>query len=308
MKNIFLVTFSFIIFSSSLFCQMDVNLTADSLLKRLVTESDVVGVSGAYSFAGNTIWKSSNGYSDRENKILFSDTTLTRTASIAKPMTAVAIMQLVEQGKLDLDLPIQHYLPEYPIKKKGSITTRHLLTHTSGMAGYKSGKEAQTTKEFRNLKEASEVFEKRKLKFKPGTKFSYTTYGYVVLGQIIETVSGLSYEDYMQTNIWNRVNMKNTGVEKYKDTYPNKSKLYQKRKNKVKDGQKNNLSNRIPGGGFYSTVNDILKFGNGLLENTFIADSTFQLMMEMNALKKEGNPYGLGWYLYGPAGNQKGVI
>ena len=109
------------------------------------------------------------------------------------------------------------------------------------------------------------VFENRKLDFTPGTDFGYSTYGYVVLGLIIEKISGISFEEYLQEHIWNKAGMSNTGIEKYGIDYPNKSALYHYEKKKTVDGTKNNLSNRVPGGGVYSTLQVILKFGNGIL-------------------------------------------
>jgi CubicO group peptidase (beta-lactamase class C family) len=277
-------------------------------LESLYSDHQLMGVSAAYSIDNKIIWQHSMGYADQENTIPFTERTLNRTASIAKPMTAIAIMQLVENGQIDLDVPIQTYLPNYPTKKKGTITVRHLLTHSSGIDAYKNAKEAETQKEYPTLTDATEVFSKRKLKFTPGTDFFYTTYGYVVLGLIIEVVSGLSYEEYMKQNIWDKVGMASTGVEKYNVNYTNKSQLFHHEKGKTRLGKKNNLSSKVPGGGIYSTVEDLLKFGNGVVNNTFVKAATLEQMIEVNGLKKDGNPYGFGWFLYGPAPHQNVVI
>ena len=173
--------FSFFLGLSPLTIQSQADyLEEEKLVENFVAEG-VVGISAGYSIDGEIKWKTAKGFMDRDKEVLFRPNTLSRTASIAKPMTSVAIMQLVEQGKLDLDVQIQTYLPDYPVKKKGTITIRHLLNHTSGIPGYKNGKERQNQKQFDNLWDATQVFAKRKLQFEPGTEFSYTTYGYVVL-------------------------------------------------------------------------------------------------------------------------------
>ncbi len=281
---------------------------ADQLLKKMVSEKNIVGISAGYAIDGVVKWQNSFGHSNLAEKIPFTETTLTRTASIAKCMTAIAVMQLVEQGLIDLDAPIQHYLPEFPEKKEGDITTRQLLAHTSGIDAYESAKEAESKIDYPNLKEAINVFQDRDLLFKPGTDFFYTTYGYVVLGRIIEAVSQSSFEEYMQKNIWDKAGMENTGVEKFSATYKNKSSLYHFQKKKTKAAKKNNLSNRTPGGGFYTTLNDLIKFGNAVIENKLIKEGAFHLMIEKQFEEKEGNPYGFGWFLYGPKPNENVVI
>ncbi|MBK8555435.1 MAG: beta-lactamase family protein [Lewinellaceae bacterium] len=280
---------------------------ADALLKTLQSKG-ITGVAAGYSIDGATIWDNAVGFSCEDKGILFTDSTLTRTASLAKPMTAVAVLQLAEQGRLDLDAPIQQYLPQFPKKEKGDITTRQLLSHTSGISQYQSTKEIENTQNFETLEDAMKVFQDRPLLFEPGTNFFYTSYGYVVLGRIIEKISGQSFEAYMQINIWDKAGMRHTGIEKVGVTYPNKSCLYHRKKRRAKPAKQNDLSNRIPAGGFYSTVGDMLKFGNALLEGKLIGDSTFQLMTENQFAQKEGNPYGLGWFFYAPKPHENAVI
>lgn len=280
----------------------------DEKMKLFVSSNKMKGVSAAYSVAGETIWKEENGYSDDDGKIAFTSQTLTRTASIAKPMTAIAIMQLMEHEKLDIDDPLSKYVPGLPPSIADKITIRQLLGHTSGIGGYGSGDEAETTKEYATLKEAVELFKDRDLLFEPGTDFNYSTYGYVMLGRVIEEVSGLTYEEYLQKNIWDVAKMSNTGVEKYGVKYENKSSLFHCKKKKAKKAKQNNLSNRIPGGGFYSTVEDLMKFGNAILENKFISEKSLVRMCQSHGMKKEGNPYGMGWYLYGGKENPGALI
>lgn len=283
--------------------------SADLVVESLISEDIVIGLVAGYSVNGEIKWQSALGYSDRENKTNMELNTITRPASIAKSMTAIAVMQLVEQGLVDLDAPIQTYIPDYPTHKKTQITTRHLLSHTSGIDGYKNGKEAQTTKTYATMAKAVDVFKNRKLLFEPGSRFSYTTYGYTVLGLLIEKVSGLTFEQYMQENIWDKADMKHTGVEKYGIEILNASKLYHRvKKGKIKKSTANNLSNRIPGGGFYITLEDMFKFGHAVLNNTLVSQSTLDLMRQHHSLEKEANAYGFGWFLYNPKPNEGAII
>lgn len=221
-------------------------------------------------------------------------------ASIAKPMTAIGIMQLVEKEKVDLDAPLQTYLSDFPEKKEGTITLRQLLQHASGIPAYAKMKEQENTQDYPDLKAAMDIFQNRELLSKPGAEFNYTSYGYVVLGRVIEEVSGMSYEAYMQKNIWDPAGMSQTGIEVYQSDHPEKTSIYHRKKaGKIKLAQETNLSDRIPGGGLYATVEDLLRFGEAVLNNKLISETSLQAMMQDSGLKKEENAYGLGWYLYG---------
>lgn len=288
----------------------DGKIKADQLLEKSIKEKIFTGVTAGISINGKREWMAAKGYSNVATKKAMDIKTITRTASIAKSMTAVAVMQLFEQGLIDLDAPIQTYIPDFPKKTAGDITTRQLLYQTSGIAGYASGKEAQTTKNYESLTDAVEVFKNRDLLHQPGSAFYYSTYNYVTLGLIIEKVSGLTYEAYMTKNIWEKAGMSNTGVEKYQSQYANKSSLYHRnKKGKIKFANKeNNLSNRIPGGGFYSCVEDMLRFGEAIINHELISEETFQMMIQKSAVEKAGNPYGLGWFMYGGKENHRDCI
>ncbi len=284
--------------------------TVQELLDKIVAEKMVMGVVAGYAINGETIEQASTGFADKSAAQQFELDTKLRMGSIAKPMTALAIMQLVEQGLLNLDEPIQTYISEYPVHPKTQITTRHLLSHTSGISGYKDGRESNTTMEYPSLSKALDLFKDRDLLFEPGTQYAYTTYGYTVLGVVIERVSGQSFEDYMQENIFDKAGMTHTGVEKFGVKVNNKSVLYTRNngKGKAKEAKENNLSNRIPGGGFYTTLGDMLAFGNAVLNHVFVKEETLTLMRQHHSLEKENNSYGFGWFLYHPKPNVGGII
>ena len=308
MKNLIIVI-TFLLSTVNLFGQeVTFQTKGNDLIKSAVEENQTIGIVAGFSINGEIKWQEGAGYSDLKNKTAFDTTTITRVASIAKPMTAIAIMQLHEQGKLKLDEPIQTYLPTFPKKKEGEITVRHLLQHSSGIDGYKNNKEQENKTNYATLSDAVSKFKDRNLVATPGESFYYTTYGYVVLGLIIEKVSGMSYESYLQTNIWDKVQMTNTGIEYFDKVIPDKSMIYHRdSKGRIKEAEQTNLSDRIPGGGIYSTVTDMLKFGDAILNNSLIKESTFRMMTEDPKLKIQGNGYGFGWYLYGENPNYGNV-
>lgn len=281
---------------------------AQALVEELVTEKGNIGVAAGYAVGTDSSWVHAAGYACEKEGRPFTDTTLTRIASISKNLTAVAVMQLVEKGRIDLDAPIQRYYPEFPKKAKGEITTRQLLAHTSGISPYMNEQEIENTTEYPRLEDAVGVFRNRPLSFEPGSRYLYTSYGYVLLGRIIEKVSGLDFEAYMKANILDPAGMTQTSVERAGLSYSDKSCLYFKKKKKAKEVGANNLSNRIPGGGYQSTLQDLMKFGQALLDGRLIRQQTLESMLVSQPVEYEGNRYGLGWYFYGPAGYENLVI
>ena len=288
----------------------DAEIKANQLIQQTIEEKVFTGVTAGISIQSNRVWLRAEGHSNKAANEAMKVQTIVRTASIAKSMTAVAIMQLVEQGLIDLEAPIQTYIPDYPKKKGGTILVKHLLYQTAGIPNYASVKEVQTQKNYATLAAAVEVFKNRDLQHAPGSAFAYATYNYVILGLVIEQVSGLPYETYMTKNIWEKAGMQHTGVEKYQSEYANKSSLYHRnKKGKIKLASKeNNLSNRIPGGGFYSTVEDLLRFGEAILNNELISAKSLEMMLTKSNVEKPGNPYGMGWFMYGGEANPSGCF
>ena len=209
-------------------------------------------------------------------------------------------MQLSESGRVDPDTAIQAYIPEFPVKPEGQITVRQLLTHTSGIGDYKSARERENTRQYDNLEEVAAVFMDRDLVAPPGSQFYYSSYNYVLLGIVIERTSGMSFGEYMKTHIWEPAGMETTGIERAGSEPDGIASLYHRNeKGKINQVDRTNLSNRIPGGGVYSTTTDMLLFCGALLNNTLLQQSTLESMFIDPGLKNEGNGYGMGWYLYG---------
>ena len=131
----------------------------------------------------------------------------------------------------------------------------------------------------------------------------------MVLGILIEKVSGQSYESYMQEQIWDKANMSRTGLANFGEAHSNTASLYHRdKKGNLKASEENDLSNRTSGGGFYSTVGDLLKFGNALLNNSLVKEETLKLMTSHHSLEKVNNSYGFEFYLYGQEPNVGSII
>ncbi len=280
---------------------------ADTMLNDAIQHEEHVGLTAGIFADGQIAWTGGAGYRNLKSQAPANGDMVNRIASISKSMTAVAIMQLVEKGKVDLDASLQTYVADYPIKPEGEITIRQLLTHTSGVPHYKGSQDGFSRKEYKNLNKAMNRFKKRDLKGTPGKLYQYTTYGYVLLGLVIEKSSGMSYETYMKKNIWDVAGMYNTSVEHKKQKVTNKSRFYKmNKKGRLKKDIKSNLSMKVPGGGIQSTAGDLLKFGQAIFDHKLISKETLDKMFYDPKLKGRGNPYIFGFFLY--ADDERGRI
>ena len=270
---------------------------ADSIVNNAVLMNDFIGVSAGVYKEDCGSYLAQAGYRQKSKLLKMEKHSLHRTASIAKSITAVAIMQLVERGVLNLDVPIQQYLPEYPKKPEGDITIRQLLKHTSGVKHYSSYWDGISFTHYDNMIHALDEFKDRPLGFVPGTSYEYTTYGYTILGAIIEKVMGVSYAEHMSNNVLIPAGMENTYVEESDKEYNNKSGLYIKLAGRYIKSPKTDLSVKVPGGGFITTAEDLLLFGKAILDHTLLDSSTFSQMVTGLDTLKRGLPYGFGWFV-----------
>ncbi len=281
---------------------------ANAIVNEYMHSNSFLGVAAGLYIENCGTYLSGAGFSDKKAQKRADSNMLARIASITKPMTAMAIMQLYEKGLLDLDKPIQTYLQEFPKKAKGAITIRQLLKHTSGISHYTSKWDAMSFTKYSSLVDALNAFKEKELAFEPGTQYMYSSYGYTVLGAIIEKVSQMSYGAYMKKNIWDKAGMSNTSLEE-QQVYANKSRLYLKIKSTYIKSPKTDLSIIYPAGGVQSTAKDLLKFGEAVLSHKLIDSTSLDMMFQATdalAPAKGDDPYGFGWSVYDDP--QKGRI
>jgi CubicO group peptidase (beta-lactamase class C family) len=286
---------------------------------------NIPGLSVAIAVGNQIVYSNGFGMADLENSIPAKAATVYRTASIAKPMTAVAVMRLAEQGKLDLDAPIQKYCRAFP-EKNYPVTARQLLGHLAGVRHYKARNESAGTEHFFTLTDSLKFFKDDPLLFEPGTKYSYTTFGYSVLGCAIESASGVSYEEYMRDNVWKPAGMEQTGIDDHFRLIPNRARGYmQLRENdlaqlpphlkaQVKAGdllnaQLHDTSMKIPGGGIASTAVDLVKFAIAVNTDKLLKPATREQMWFVQKTKDgKETGYALGWSIGQTAEGMKLVM
>ncbi|MDQ3685322.1 MAG: beta-lactamase family protein [Acidobacteriota bacterium] len=247
------------------------------------------------------------GMADLEHFAPAKAPTVYRIASISKPITAVAVMQLVESGKLDLDAPIQKYVPNFPTKAH-PVTTRQLLAHLSGIRHYQ-GNENDSTRHYANLTEALAIFKDDPLQHAPGERFTYSTYGYTLLGTIIEGASGMSYTDYLRERVFKPVGMTRTRADNVFDIVLNRAQGYGRTSSgELRNAALDDTSYKIPGGGLVSSAEDLANFALAVQSGKLIKSQTFEQMSQrQKMLAGQETPYGLGWFVGGREGGRGGV-
>ena len=253
---------------------------------------------------GATQWVRGYGYADLENKVPATAISAYRYASVQKPMTAVAVLQLVERGKIDLDADIREYVPYFP-NKGHRITPRQLLGHIAGIPDYASEANEHLT-EHKTTREAIALFADRALIAEPGTRFKYTSYGYNLLGAAIETASGKPYADYMRDQVWGPAGMTSTRMEDPAVLIPNRVRGYRFVDGQVRNSEFVDVSSRFAAGASRGTVPDLLRFGTALSEGRLISPASMALMrtpMRTRDGKIAGFPrtdgYAMGWSVLG---------
>ena len=274
----------------------------ESLVTRFQYSHSVPGVSAAAVLDGKRVWSEGFGVADMENYVPATSSTLYRLGSISKPITAVAAMQLWEQGKLDLDAPIQKYCPAFP-QKQSSITTRELLAHLSGIRHYHMPEtpddpEVANTKHFDNpIADGMKFFAADPLLDPPGTKFHYSTHGYTVVGCVIEGASGEKYVNYVHEHIFVPAEMNSTQVDDRYAVVAHRTRFYSLNKSgSVMNADFLDSSYKIPGGGLLSSADDLAQFAVALLSDILVKPATRDLMWSaQHTSDGKPSPYGLGW-------------
>ena len=270
---------------------------ADSLIQDEMKKQNIAGLTLAIVVDKKIAVSRGYGFADVENQAPVTTATRFRTGSIAKPMTATAAMALYQAGKLDLDAPVQKYCPAFPTKQ-WTITTRELLGHLSGIRHYKEdNSDFLSTKHYAHISDAFEMFATDPLLFEPGTKMQYTTFGYDVVGCVIEGASGEDFVRALDALVLTPAGMTSTRTDDVLAIIAHRSRPY----TVAADHTLHNsvfvdTSNKIPGGGLVSTADDLARFAIALESGRLLSSSTTQLMWTSQKTSDgKATGYGYGW-------------
>lgn len=281
---------------------------ADKINEIAQLYTDYEGFNGAILVAheGEVIFKKGYGWADMEWDLANTSDTKFRLASVTKPFTSMLIMQLVADGTLDLHTPIINYLPDYPKTNGEQITIHHLLTHTSGtVRDYEDNIPLNKYPDRQRPGRLVQEFSGLTLEFTPGEKFAYSNSGYMVLGYIIETVTGETYETVLQERILTPLGMKNTGVDKRRPLLKRRAKGHFKGFGDYYNSDYVDMSNIPAVGNMYSTVEDLFLLDQALYTEALLPQKYVEMLFtEYVADGDYGGHHGYGWELIDkPIGN-----
>lgn len=265
------------------------------VIDSLMSAQNIPGIQIAVSVNNELVWSQGFGYSDVENKVALWPYTKMRIGSVSKTLTSYALGQLIQEGLLNEELPVQNYVPYFPLKKH-AINTRQVAGHLAGFRHYR-GNEFYINENYRSVKEGIEYFMDDTLLYKPGDHYNYSSWGWNLISAVIEGASQIGFLEYMQNNVFNLIGMNGTYADKFEDIIPNRTHYYELDKSgSIKNAPFVDNSIKWAGGGFLSTAEDLLKFGNYIMfESNFSHETLDKLWKSQKTSAGELTNYGMGW-------------
>lgn len=259
-------------------------------------KSDEPGATALIAHNGQIIYERAFGMANLELQVPMHVDNVFRIGSITKQFTAVAILQLMEEGRLDLQDEITKYIPDYPTQGQ-KITIENLLTHTSGIQDYARMKD---TKQRGNLdftpREMIDYFKNQPMRFIPGSKWEYSNSGYFLLGYIIEAITGKTYSKYLEDNIFKPLGMKNTSYASDRRLTKNRANGYSKGDDGFENAAYLSMTQPYAAGGIQSTAEDIFLWNKALLSSKLITKESLNRAWTPHLLTDGMKThYGYGW-------------
>jgi len=253
------------------------------------------GLSVAVGLDGEVVWAEGFGYADLENRVPVWPSTKFRIASISKPVTAAALGILLEEDRLDLDAPVQRYVPGFP-EKRWPITTRQLGGHLAGIRHYRGSENLNRT-HYDDVVDGLEIFSADPLVHEPGTEYLYSSYGWNLISAVIQGVAGEPFLDYMRRKVFDPLAMNETVAEHVDSLIYHRARFYLRGEDgRIINAPYVDISNKWAGGGFLSTASDLVRFGLAHFGEEFLKPETVRLFWTSQKTQRgEETGYGIGW-------------
>jgi D-alanyl-D-alanine carboxypeptidase len=278
----------------------------DDIVKAHLKKSKAPAASFAVIRNGKVVKSAGYGLANVEHKVPATKKTVYQLGSITKQFTAVAVMMLVEAGKLNVDEAVSNILADLPASWSG-VTVRHLLTHTSGITGYTSLPNFQSM-ERKDVTHAEVIksVASLPLEFKPGEKWNYSNTGYYLLGMIIEKLSAKGYSGYLQEKIFGPLGMSSTRTNDLSAIIPNRAAGYTRRGEEVRIAPMISMSWPFSAGVLVSTVTDMAKWDAAVGTDKLLKKSSWDMVWTPVRLNDGStHPYGFGWAVESENGHRR---
>jgi serine beta-lactamase-like protein LACTB, mitochondrial len=271
----------------------------DHVVRAAMAEHRLPSLSVAVAVDGTIVYATAHGFSDLENSVAASASTVYPLGSVTKTVTAAAAMRLVEQEHLDLDLPVTGYCPAFR-HEQPEITSRQLLAHLGGIRHYdyrRFDEDFLNTKRYRSIEEALSKFAGDPLVAEPGAKYHYSSWGYVLLGCVLEGAAASSYAAIIEKGVLQPAGMRQTTIDSSGKIVPHRASGY----SSGDDGSWRpevcfDASDRIPAGSLLGTPTDLVSFGIALLDGRVLRPESLKTMWSMQETTSGvATGTGLGW-------------
>lgn len=268
---------------------------ARAFIRDTIDKVGIPGVSITVLREGRIVWSEGIGWADLEQRVPVTPLTRFRVGSVSKPLTAAALGLLVEAGRLDLDAPVQRYVPDFP-EKRYPVTTRQAAGHLAGIRHY-AGDEFLSMRRYATVAEGLTIFRADSLLFRPGTRFHYSSYAWNLVSAVIEGASGRPFLTYMREAVFQPLGMRQTVADHVDSLVPFRARWYTVDSvSGLVNAPYVDNSYKWAGGGFLSTTEDLARFGQAMLDNALMRAETFRVLTtSQRTLGGEDTNYGIGW-------------
>ncbi|WP_416864958.1 MAG: serine hydrolase domain-containing protein [Imperialibacter sp.] len=266
------------------------------MIDSLMTAEKVPGIDVAVAINGEIVWSQGFGYADLEHEApVKAGYSLFRIGSVSKPITSAAMGTLMDAGQLDLTQPVQTYVPDFP-EKRYPITVKQVGGHIGGIRHYR-GQEMLSAAYYPTVTEGLNIFKDDTLLFAPGTKYSYSSYGFNLLSAVVEGASGQDFLPFVQKNVFDALQMNHTTPDINHQIIPGRVSFYDVDSlGNIVNATYVDNSYKWAGGGFISCTTDLIKFGEAHRTGTFLSDSVRSILLTSQTLADgKVTGYGVGW-------------
>ncbi len=273
---------------------------ARSLARALLVQENLPGLSVAVAIDGEIVWAEGFGFANVERRAPVTPRTRFRTGSVSKTLTAAAVALLHDRGRIDLDAPVQTYVPSYP-QKPWTITTRQLLGDVAGVHRIRGDSNDNLAYgHCTSLDEALKAFAGEPLSFEPGTKYQFSTYGWVLLSAVVEDASGERFPTFMSREVFKPLGMDRTALEGADDDADTVSFYFPRTAMRsslgLQTGPGADYSCFAGAGAFLSTPSDLVRLGSAMLKPGLLTAETIRLFQTPLQLESGASTgFALGW-------------
>jgi serine beta-lactamase-like protein LACTB, mitochondrial len=262
------------------------------------------GMTLAVAVRGKIVWSIGCGLRDLGHRLPVKRTTRFRTGSVSKTLTSAALAELVDEGKIDLDASVRRYVRAFP----HGVTIRQLAAHTAGLRA-NNADELVNRRHYAHVADTLPIFAHDPLLFAPGTDYSYSNWGYVLLGAALENAANLSYEEVVRGRILSPLGLRRTVLEDVTRPAAGRATFYEiTNAGRAVRAPDHDVSFRWPSAGWLSTADELAHFASAFANGQLVRPATVLAFTAEQHVGGRGTGYGLGWEVRGPYAGHTGNV